>query len=920
MIVLAGLAFLLIGVLTTRVHAPETDTPSNVVFILIDALRADRLEAERNGVPVTPYLAQLARESRHFTHAVTPCSWTRPAMASLFTAQYVDTHRVYYSIKDEKPDDPNPKSDKLADGWVTMAEYLERHGYDSFAIQTNANLIPATGFAQGYPAGQYLFRPEFEASDVTATALERLPKLKQPFFLYTHYMDPHVPYAPPERYRTLFGPAPPLTETDQTIFANFMDFYMDRVNLVTGRIDAPEMPMLSSAGKETMLALYDGEARFADDEVGRLIEGIRKKYPNTLIIVCADHGEEFLEHGGMGHGTSLFEEQLRIPFLIHGPRVAAERIDTTVSAIGLLPTVADYLGLPRDPCWQGRGLLGSLEPTPAFSRTLGPWRMLHVDAESVVEGHWKLILDNTKAAKGLYNLQNDPGERTNLAAQEPERTKRLMSRLVAHRKSNREGRPPGLKPEEAMLDEETRAQLEAIGYAGGKTKKAEAKNVVLVIADTLRADRIDAQRNGLPIMPATAALAQQSWRFTHCIAQATWTKPSVVSILSGLYPETHQVQFGTQKPLVPGQKMVVQTIPAGIELLGAYFKRAGYATAAMQSNYHLPADYGFGRGFDHYRLQYAPAETITAQAIELAQGLEAPFFLYVHYMDPHHPYEAREPYFSDFGTPPPLTPQDRELLENTYGQHYYLDKMLHDLGIRPKRYHGTFTLDARENIRQRYDCECRYLDRELARLIEAVGKLPGETVFVVTADHGEEFWEHGSIGHSKTVYQELAHVPLIIQGPGTTAKTVAMPVQTIDIAPTLAAYLGLDPLPQWQGRSLLGLIEGRDTETRPAITQTRATIPEVKLHLEAITCGTEKLIVNRKTGETALYDLAADPGETRNLAALERSTAERLRARLDEEKAAMARHPAASFKPPVVSLNETDRAALENLGYIGPDK
>ncbi len=442
-------------------------------------------------------------------------------------------------------------------------------------------------------------------------------------------------------------------------------------------------------------------------------------------------------------------------------------------------------------------------------------------------------------------------------------------------------------------------------------------NVVLVVIDTLRADRIEAERNGVLVMPRLAALARESWRFRSCYAQATWTKPSVVSILTSLYPGTHRVQFGIKGKFVEGQDMRIETIPEGIEVISSRFQSAGYATFGIQTNHHLRGDFGFGRGFDHYRLHLKQsAESIASLAVEKVRGSTKPFFLYVHFMNPHAPYFRREPHFSSFGEPAPLTELDRELLdENNYGP-YYLDKILWDLGLREERQQGTFSRNARKHIRQLYDSECCEVDKQVGRMIDRLKQISPNTIVVVTSDHGEEFWEHESIGHAITVYEELAHVPLIVHIPGQEERDVPNVVETIDIVPTLAALAGLPANGQWQGRSLVPV----PLEPMPAISQTRASIPEANLHLESLRDGPWKLIVNRKLNVALLFDLENDPAESRDVGRNNAATRDRLFALLDTAKRTMARHPAAKFEVPKKTLQKEspeDQELLDGLNALG---
>lgn len=440
-------------------------------------------------------------------------------------------------------------------------------------------------------------------------------------------------------------------------------------------------------------------------------------------------------------------------------------------------------------------------------------------------------------------------------------------------------------------------------------------NVMIVVVDTLRADRIHAERNGVPVMPFLSEWAQNQHQFTNATSQSSWTKPSVVSLLTSLYVQTHRVEFGTQQPVVEGQSMEVQMVPTDLQTVAELFKDAGYATGAVVANVHLRQDYNFGQGFDEYHYEVAkPAALITDTALAMMDRLEEPWFLYVHYLDPHAPYQPPEPYKSAFGTIPEFTAEEKHLMRNNYGANYYLDKVKYDVGVRDKRLFGSFTETGREAIRYLYDGECRYTDAELKRLFDAVDTAGRPAYRIVTADHGEEFWEHGSIGHSKTLYEELINVPLIFSGPSVQAGNTVTPVELIDVMPTLAAQLNLPGNDAWQGRTILS----GDIAAKAVYSQTRMSAREFGVELESVRDGAWKLVLDHGA-PTALFNLADDPGEQNNLLETNPDDTVRLQAlhasHLEQARA----HPAAQSPPPVDGMTDEMREQMEALGYVGGD-
>lgn len=454
-----------------------------------------------------------------------------------------------------------------------------------------------------------------------------------------------------------------------------------------------------------------------------------------------------------------------------------------------------------------------------------------------------------------------------------------------------------------------------VGFSAVAEPSASPPNVLLIVVDTLRADRVTAVRNDVAVMPNLRTLAQNSWQFERAYTQAAWTKPSVVSILTSLYPDTHHVRFGapTRHNEQKGNAGV-EGIPDGIETAPVYFRKHGYATAAIQTNRNLMGKYGFAQGCDYYDdLAQSTATDVTDSALKRVQDLAEPYFFYVHYIDPHSPYSPPEPYLTAFGPVPDFAPEDTPWLKDQEPfRAYYLDKVMHDLGRRETRRFPELSEQGRARFRFLYDGECHYVDAELRRLLDGILSRSPNTILVVVADHGEEFWEHGSLGHSRTVYEEVAHVPLILSIPGQDPRVVSRPVQTIDILPTLAAATGLFPRQTWQGSSLLNV----DLPARPVFTQAFGTHADSDIDKIAVVDGTRKLIQDHGQ-DSEYYDLESDPGEKFSALATATPRPDVLDRSLDRHKRAVARHPLAAVLPSVSELEPEVAEQLRALGYIG---
>jgi arylsulfatase A-like enzyme len=246
-----------------------------------------------------------------------------------------------------------------------------------------------------------------------------------------------------------------------------MDYFWDAIENTLGIKDHREIPALSAAGKEAVRILYDGEVRYADEEVARLLSHVKKNHEDTLVIFISDHGEEFWERGSMGHGLTMYEEQLHVPFLIHGPGIEPIRVEASVSTLDILPTVASYLGLKPEKFWQGRNLLHEPEAAavPIFSKTRAAEPRANINQEAVVFDGYKYIVDAVSDKQFLYNLKDDPGELHNLLKEMPDLAIDLARRLEEQHARDIELGKALLSTETSKeLSSEIREQLRQLGY------------------------------------------------------------------------------------------------------------------------------------------------------------------------------------------------------------------------------------------------------------------------------------------------------------------------------------------------------------------------------------------------------------------------------------------------------------------------
>lgn len=380
--------------------ARRTELPP-VFVVLIDTTRADAFHSFDPRTPVGARLDRLARDGLVFTRARSTSGWTRTAVASLFTGHSPFTHRVL------------DRQDVLAPGSETLARALQRAGYVTSAWSTNPNILERWGFAQGFDRFEDVRSVGWAIAKADGSRV--IEKVEQAIardgtagrFFYIHLMDPHQPYRPAQQS---------LDELDALTSARYE---------LPGKALRPSRTNVIRARYRD----YQGEVHETDRYLGGLLDLLeqRGEYGDALIAVLSDHGEEFLDHLGTGHGETLYEEMLRVPFWLKlpGGARAGERVERDVGLSDVMPTLLSALGLPRPDGGEGRDLLApepdAVSPEPHFARL----KLERVDVGAVVQGRWKLILDFARRSEALYDLENDPGEHHDLSGEHPERVAEL---------------------------------------------------------------------------------------------------------------------------------------------------------------------------------------------------------------------------------------------------------------------------------------------------------------------------------------------------------------------------------------------------------------------------------------------------------------------------------------------------------------
>ncbi|MBN1774801.1 MAG: sulfatase [Deltaproteobacteria bacterium] len=434
-----------------RTPAAEPRTARNLVVLLIDTLRADKLrEIDASSGVDAENVLRWAREGTNFTRTTAQENWTKPSVATLLTGLYPSSH----AAQSERA--VLPPEAKL------ISEYLKDEGFATACFIANGYVSDAFGFRRGwdlyrnYVRGGLPNRAQHVFADAAAWVAERKPDER--FFLYVQTIDPHVPYVPPRQYLDLYDAEP----YGGPVKASETSKLLERVK--AGQLT------LTARDRRRLEALYDGEITYHDAHAPRLYEALEALgvLDDTLVVVTADHGEEFFEHGSVGHGHSLFQELLHVPLFLRLPGRfrAGIKVDAVAGLVDVAPTAFEALGLPPAPDFQGRSLLplaqdGETGAELAFTEFLEGQR-------AVTGQRYKLIHRGYRPL--LYDLREDPGEERDAAGELPIAARTMQVQLARYlewqERAGREELRPRAAPE-AELDAELEAQLRALGYLGG---------------------------------------------------------------------------------------------------------------------------------------------------------------------------------------------------------------------------------------------------------------------------------------------------------------------------------------------------------------------------------------------------------------------------------------------------------------------
>ncbi|MFH1434560.1 MAG: sulfatase-like hydrolase/transferase [Pseudomonadota bacterium] len=387
----------------------ETYRGANIVLIVIDTLRFDHLGCYGYVSDTSPRLDRFSEQSVLFENAYSHAPWTHPSVASIITS----LHPVEHGVTEWKH--------RIKSSLVTLPEVLHDAGYRTEAYVSHVLFKPVFGYSQGFDVYDFSVldtgNPHQIATsaEISDKAIDALQRIKGPFFLFLHYFDPHHQYLHHEEF----------------------DF-----------------------SKTSEISRYNSEIAYTDLHMGRVLDEIREKslLDKTIVVVVADHGEEFRDHGGTQHTITLFEELIHIPLLVRVPGIGHERVDKVVVESDIAPTLLDLVGLPIPQQFTGKAIRFGLGGVVAENRTVFSETRRGADIKCIIKDGYKLILDQKRNRTWLYNLLNDPFERVDLLSRKRGKGAALLNDLLAFYKKS------SGSSQDIELSDEIIERLESLGY------------------------------------------------------------------------------------------------------------------------------------------------------------------------------------------------------------------------------------------------------------------------------------------------------------------------------------------------------------------------------------------------------------------------------------------------------------------------
>lgn len=444
--------FVMLAILIGCAKAPEKKAeqkplPLNVLLITVDTLRADHLSCYGYNRNTSPHIDALAKSGALFESLIAPRGLTWPSLTSLLTSLHPRTHGV------------RENGDMLDESKLTLPQILKSQGYATAAFLTNMTTAPNRGFDSK-------IMTHGEDDRATRGAIHWLrhnPNRK--FFVWVHYLAPHIPYAPP----------PPYDQKFQTTNKTFRIYY-NQIALNKEKLNDEKL--------QYAIALYDGEIAYDDSLIGQLLDQLRKldHLKDTIVIFTADHGEELYQRNFyFSHGCSIYDSVLHVPMIVRFPGMVPEgkRIQNVVENVDISPTILQMLSLPVPKTFEGHGLLPLIQAKSNSPDTKIAYSEIRDKVTSLRTNEWHYIYNPTGffpdcdpfrfatderkngyviQKEELYDVVSDPLERNNVISAQPRIADSMRSRtqvwVSQDKKTYRQTEP----------DQKTQEELRALGY------------------------------------------------------------------------------------------------------------------------------------------------------------------------------------------------------------------------------------------------------------------------------------------------------------------------------------------------------------------------------------------------------------------------------------------------------------------------
>jgi arylsulfatase A-like enzyme len=459
---------------------------NNILILLIDSARADSFSCYGYPRATTPNIDKIASQGVIYTNAITTSSWTLAATASLFTGKLVSEHNTC------------DHNQYLSANNKTMAEVLDENGYETIAVSDNSYVGSLTGLEKGFMNFNYMKFGELSLTDKLLKLFKVLFELKKriskepikycntliqlremqhwlnnyhfqkPFFMYAHFNQIHYPYLPNIFFRNRFR---------RITRSELKNTNQDREYFIAGKKEMNESDF------SVLKALYDGELAYLDWCFGRFFKFLEKKniLNNTLVIIVGDHGDNFGEHGLLGHGLCLYDSILKIPMIVRYPnRINPGRVDYQVQITDILPSVIDLFGLKwneRNGIY-GQNIFNKEMPNRDFAISEHAFQNMALFKRKVPEVDQSIInayerslhsirtngykfIWSSNGKHELYNLKQDPQENQNLYFTRQSIAKKMEDKLFSNTK---QFESKDISQEPVEMDSTFEERLKALGY------------------------------------------------------------------------------------------------------------------------------------------------------------------------------------------------------------------------------------------------------------------------------------------------------------------------------------------------------------------------------------------------------------------------------------------------------------------------